>query len=86
MFLGQKTINSYLHVCGEIYLRLTKLGAKATLDIHVRQTEDKGQYTGILEVKNEDIINEVSLSEGEGSRMSGNTKSRSGWPNGSKHW
>lgn len=42
MFLGQKTINFYLHVRGEIYLKLTKLGAGATLDTHVRQTEEKG--------------------------------------------
>lgn len=36
--------------------------------------------------ENENVINEVSFSEGEDCFMRGNTDSRSGWPNGSKHW
>lgn len=42
MFQRQKTIYFYLHVYREIYLRLTKLGTGATLDIYVRHTEEKG--------------------------------------------
>lgn len=51
MFLGRKTINFYFHVSEEIYLRLTKLGLGATLDLHVRKTEGKGQYIRILEAR-----------------------------------